>query len=359
MNNTSTIALQEGSCFTSDTMSVRIIRMIPYILIMPISIFGNVLVMLIVYKDSSLHKCVNYFIVNMAISDLLITMVYMPRVLTIMLWGYKWLLSGSLGYALCKSVSFVYESSILVSILTIVAISVDRLFAVIWPLKSTITKTKGKIIILVIWGVALVSRAPIPFAIELVQQNSYYFCFVFFDKTFYPGADMLFYKITIAIFYATPLTTITIAYTCIITTLYKRTIPNETTDQSIHIDRINCQVLRMVLTVVGSFILCWMLYFIVMFLRIYDTYIPCNIFYMRMLLAHSNCAINPCLYITLSSNYRQGFRSVIKGIKSWCCFWSKKNQTDSMSMGTENRGMIELTVSNGCIYPLSYTLNTD
>lgn len=343
-------AMKEESCFTPDPTWMRILRIVPYTTIIPISILGNVIVIWIVYKDLFLHKSVNYFIVNMAISDLLISIVYMPRAVNIFLWGYAWLISGDVGYILCKSVSFLYETAVIVSILTIVAISMDRFFAVIWPLKLIISKRTGKVIILLIWSVALASRLPIPIAIRLVKSNDNYFCFVIFDKVFFKGADMLYHKVTMAVFYVTPLTIIAMAYTGIIITLHRRKILFHTLDQLLQQDRLNRQVLRMVLVVVGTFIFCWLLYFIVAVLRIYHNDIPCDVFYMRMLLAHSNCAINPCLYITLSENYKRGFKKLFK---KGCC---KRRHNQGTGIPVDNPYMMELTVSNGTISPLSFTL---
>lgn len=351
MNSSTPLPIEERECFTTETISLRITRIIPYLLIMPISILGNILIMYIVYKDSSLHKAVNYFIITMATSDLFITIVYMPRVLTIILYGYDWLLLGTLGDILCKSVSFLYESAVIVSLLTIVAISIDRLFAVVWPFRPTIGNTKVKVIIFTIWLIALVSRSPILFAAELVLENNRYFCFALFGKTFHKGADMLYYKLTVIVFYAAPLAAITISYACILSVLYRRQIPVEM-DQSQHIERINRQVLHMVLAVVGSFILCWLIYFIVMALRIYSVNIPCDLFYMRMLLAHSNCAINPCLYIALSTNYRQGFQSLLKRLKSRC--FSENDHTECI--GSDNLAMVELSVCDIGINTLPCTV---
>lgn len=320
--NGTILQVYEEGCFLNDALFIQIFRIIPYIIIIPLSILGNLMVIYIVYKDKSMRKTINYFIVNMSIADLVITIIYMPRVLTILLWGYKWLVSGPMGNVLCKALPFLYEAAVLSSILTVVAISLDRLFAVVWPLKTILTKTTCKVLMITIWLVAMVSRWPIPYVATLqpVQNNVY--CFVYFDLVFSPGSDMLFYRVSLIIFYALPLTIISITYTAILITLRRRKIPGctpETTGQNLRSEQLNRQVMRMVLVVVGSFVSCWLLYFITMVVRIYLIDMPCDLFYFRMMLAHCNCAINPCLYVTLSENYRRGLMRILTRLRGFCC----------------------------------------
>ncbi|XP_031574713.1 RYamide receptor-like [Actinia tenebrosa] len=341
----------EGGCFLNDALFIQIFRMIPYIIIIPLSILGNLLVIYIVYKDTSMRKTINYFIVNMSIADLVITIIYMPRVLTILLWGYIWLVSGPMANVLCKAVPFLYEVAVLSSILTVVAISLDRLFAVVWPLKKILTKTTCKVLMMLIWLVAMVSRWPIPYAVKLQIVKNDVYCFVYYDVVFSPGSDLLFYKVTLIIFYALPLTVISITYTAIMITLHRRKIPGstpETTGQDLRIELLNRQVMRMVLVVVGSFVLCWLLYFITMVLRaIYLVDIPCDLFYMRLMLAHCNCAINPCLYVTLSENYRRGLMRIVKRVKGFCCMGSGRMPNERVvELGVSNTAM-ELTTNRG------------
>ena len=77
-----------------------------------------------------MRKTVNFFIVNMCIADLLITL-YMPRSMSVWYDGYKWQLQGTVGVFFCKLAVFMHQTAICVSIFTVVAISFDRFFAVV------------------------------------------------------------------------------------------------------------------------------------------------------------------------------------------------------------------------------------
>lgn len=71
----------------------------------------------------------------------------------------------------------------------------------------------------------------------------------------------------------------------------------------------------MVTAVVIAFLCCWLLYFIRLILFSYDVDVSCNVQFVRLFLAHSNSAINPCLYVAFSENYRCG----VKMISSQLC----------------------------------------
>ena len=129
-----------------------------------ISLVGNIFVGIIVYKTKSLKKPVNFFIVNMAMSDLVYPISMLPRDVASLFISSSWLVSGPLGQALCKLVSFSIEVSTVVSSQSLVLIAVDRFGAVVFPLRSPlISLNKCRFFILATWIIAMVVRCPILF----------------------------------------------------------------------------------------------------------------------------------------------------------------------------------------------------
>ena len=72
-----------------------------------------------------MRKPINFFIVNMAMSDLLFTLFFIPREIQLF-YINSWLISGPLGQALCKLVILLSDVSFAVSIQSLVLIAVDR-----------------------------------------------------------------------------------------------------------------------------------------------------------------------------------------------------------------------------------------
>ncbi|KAL9972503.1 hypothetical protein ACROYT_G018819 [Oculina patagonica] len=77
-------------------------------------------------RNKRMQSITNYLIVNMAVSDILITVLSVPRRITEILVGpRRWLVGGILGSALCKSFSFLQDISTAVSVLSLLVIAID------------------------------------------------------------------------------------------------------------------------------------------------------------------------------------------------------------------------------------------
>ena len=95
--NTTMNGIQPSSCF--NPTAERIGKTIAYCLLFVVSLTGNSLIGLIVYKTKTMGKPINFFIVNMAMSDLLYPIFLVPRKITKIHVG-SWLISGPLGQAI-------------------------------------------------------------------------------------------------------------------------------------------------------------------------------------------------------------------------------------------------------------------
>ena len=117
----------------------RIGATVAYCLVFVVSLVGNACIGIIVYKTKTLRKTINIFIVNMAMSDLLVPLICIP-LQVVNLYRYPWLISGVLGNALCKLIPFLFEVSLIVSVLSLILIAMDRFGTVVWPLHSPFKK---------------------------------------------------------------------------------------------------------------------------------------------------------------------------------------------------------------------------
>ena len=107
-----------GTQFTSSCFNLFVERIgytFAYCLLFAVSLTGNALIGIVVYKTRSLRNPVNYFIANMAISDLLFLIFLIPQVL-VQLNTNTWLIDGSLGQALCKLFGYLVDVSSVVFI---------------------------------------------------------------------------------------------------------------------------------------------------------------------------------------------------------------------------------------------------
>ena len=143
MNSTTwngSIETSNESCFS--TTAYKIGGTVALSLILAVSLMANSFIVLIVCKTPTLRKPINYFIANMAMSDLLFSMFWLPKNLSLLRTNQLWLIGGQFGHALCKLVPFFVDVSTIVSIQNLVLIAVDRFVAVVFPLRSPLIRSK-------------------------------------------------------------------------------------------------------------------------------------------------------------------------------------------------------------------------
>lgn len=328
----------EAPCFLHDSDLIRAFRVAPFAPIAFFAITGNPLVLAVVFGKKTMRKTINFFIANMAFSDLIFTVVYIPRVITILLFGYKWLVRGSAGMIFCTMVPFIMEIAIIVSVLTIVAISVDRFLAVTFPLRTFVRTKHCLFVIFAMWLIAISVKIPSIFASDLEEFQGKTYCIVDFDLTYGKGTGQIYFKAVFIALYAMPFSVTVLLNSAIVVTMRKRRIPGNTLSEACNRRReeTNRRVIRMVLVVVLAFLLCWSLYFILKVLNQNGVRVSCDVLYLRLLLVHFNAALTPWLYAMFSENYRQGFGDILS--KLGCPFFvTSQRESTRDNPTTSNR----------------------
>ena len=313
--NTTINGTQPSSCSSNPTAE-KIGKTIAYCLIFIVSLAGNTVIGVIVYKSKTMRKPINFFIVNMAMSDLLFPIIVIPWVIQ-RLYIDSWLIGGPLGQALCKLVVFLPNVSTAVSIQSLVLIAVDRFGAVVYPLRSPLISSKlCPFFILATWIVAMAIYSPDFVGSKLVEYPEGLACIIEWNEVF--GEFNNYEASVIVVFYFIPLLLIAILYIIIFQKLKSQKIPGE---QSISAGQQRQErkrnVLKMAIAIVLGFAVCWLPYAIGWFVWLFATNIftPCGFYYfytVAILMASANCAINPCICFIFSSNYREGLKTLFR-----------------------------------------------
>ena len=172
MNSTAKGSSGSWSCFTQlNPTAWKIGGTVTYCLFIIVSLAANSLIVMVVYKTPNLRKPINYFIANMASSDLLFPIFFTPWTLS-HLHTTSFLIGGRLGQAFCKPVPFFGEVSFKVSIQNLILIAVVPFGAVVFPLRSPLIRSKlCPFFILATWIVAVAVNSPYLFAIEIVEPR--------------------------------------------------------------------------------------------------------------------------------------------------------------------------------------------
>ena len=317
--NTTMNGSQSSGCFNNPTAE-KIGKTFFYSSIFLVSLAGNTVIAIIVYKTKPMRKPINFLIVNMAMSDLMYPIFLIPMSIQ-GVYIDSWMIDGPLGQALCKLVFFLTHASGLVSILSLVLIAVDRCGAVVFPLRSPPISSKlCPFFILTTWIIAMVVGSPYLFAMKLVKYPHALECQIQWDDVF--GETLSFKNYFVAfsvVFIFIPLVLIAILYITILLKLKSQNIPGE---QSANIEaeqrrQRGRNVLKMAIAIVFGFVVCWLPIVIIYLLRFFssDSMMSCGFQYfnsLAFLMLSANCAINPCICFFFSSNFREGLKTLLK-----------------------------------------------
>lgn len=169
LNNNSSDAFGNPSqVFTSSSESFefKVIKLFFYALIFLLSVSGNTLVCSVIIKRRRMRTVTNYFILNLAVADLAITCVCIPFDIPVQENNYRWIY-GSL---MCKLLYPLQTIAALVSILTLVAVSLNRFWAIVYPLRSQLTKPRAKTIISAVWVLSTLITLPYILVLRLDEN---------------------------------------------------------------------------------------------------------------------------------------------------------------------------------------------
>lgn len=327
---------------------------IAYVIIFVTGIFGNVTTCVVIVRNPSMQSATNYYLFSLAISDLTLLMLGLPNELSLYWQQYPW----ALGVGLCKIRAYVSEVSSYVSVLTIVAFSMERYLAICHPLRVyTMSGLKRPIrFILAAWSIALVSA--IPFGIytkvnfvEYPPGSGNYsansaICTMLLP--YMPNFPL--YELSTVIFFLIPMLIILVVYTRMGARIRDsaNNAMNSVVQSAIHGDSRQIQsrksVIRMLTAVVILFFICWAPFHAQRLLYIYgqefDYYSGLNecLYILSGCLYYFSTTVNPILYNLMSIKYRKAFKQTI------CCKTRIQVRNNSSREKTRNTNFSEVAL---------------
>ena len=209
---------------------------------------------------------------------------------------------------------FVQGLSMACSVLTLIAIAVNRFFAVFYPLRMGFTKSLSTFTIGFIWLVSVATASPMLYAMKVIKtEDGHLQC----TEQWYPAFDKEsshrnYTLFLLTLLYALPLAAISVLYTAVVRKVWKRQVPGNLTAPNQLVELVTKKrVLRMLITVVIVFGLCWLPYYTYLFLYfIVNSCPPASVVFIGLFLGHANSAINPCIYAIFNKECRSSLRSV-------------------------------------------------
>lgn len=320
-------------CQIRDNRALDISVIVFFCAILLSSLIGNTVIIIIFYRRKDLKKTTNYFIANMAISDLIFPLTPIP--LSII--GLETLpVSVSAGSIVCKLQIFLAGVSLTVSVESLVWIAVDRFIAVVFPIKVHRISTRfRRFAVTSTWIVAVLICSVHLYTVEAMEVNGKIVCMEKPHSSFYPTYGY----VQLVVLYIAPLLLMTILYTAIALTLRRQ-------DKALAISAIvikniqkKRQALKMSVCVMAAFYLLSIPNLIVVFFHKTLVEISCLLYSSIMIFASATTCFssitNPIICFIFVENYRLGLRELL----SICHI---KKSARRWKMGTGDRGEVSL-----------------
>lgn len=133
-----------------------IVLLIAYVVLIITGALGNGLVCMAVARKPAMRTARNVFIINLAISDLILCLFTMPFSLVEIMMKF-W----PLGTFTCKLVAGLQATSIFVSTISITAIALDRYHVIVYPTQDSCHPLRVILTLSCIWLIALLLATPL------------------------------------------------------------------------------------------------------------------------------------------------------------------------------------------------------
>lgn len=335
-----------------------------------LAITGNVMVILVFTVGKWSRTDLRPFLINLAIADLVMAIFCMPFTFTYVVLD-TWIFSKPM----CPMVLFVQMVAVTASVSTNMAIGIDRFLVVAYPLRSRLTSSRSKYVIVPIWITAIALASVNLFvgrAYDTVLPN----LTITKCEEMWPGDTprRVYTLFVLTITYLLPMLILGVTYSIIGVILWRRTAPGNADrvrdSQQLRSKR---KVIKTLVIVVTIFVLCWLpLHVFFLILDFHPTSQTIlgpkvtSIYLGVHWLAMSNSFANPIIYGFTNESFRVDLVNLCARAFP-CCICLKKLMRRRISMSTydtvvfrrqsainymgRNRVTLTRTAPNGSIRP--------
>ncbi|KAM3830393.1 substance-P receptor [Vipera latastei] len=285
-----------------------------YALVVLVSVVGNLVVIWIVLAHRRMRTVTNYFLVNLAFAE-----AAMAAFNTLVNFTYAVHNVWYYGLAYCRFQNFFPVASVFASIYSMTAIAADRYMAIIHPLQPRLSAAATKVVICVIWLLALLLSFPQGYYSTTAELPERVVCFVEWPQN-QTQVSAITYQVCMTILaYILPLIVIGYAYIMVGITLWASAIPGDSSDRYHEQVSAKRKVVKMMIIVVCTFAICWLPYHVYFLLQLFngemfsEKYIQ-QVYLAILWLAMSSTMYNPIIYCCLNDRFRVGFKRAFR----WC-----------------------------------------
>ncbi|XP_069476821.1 galanin receptor type 1 [Ambystoma mexicanum] len=304
------------------------ITLVVFGLIFSLGVLGNSLVITVLArsKPGKPRSTTNIFILNLSIADLAYLLFCIPFQATVYI-----LPTWVLGAFICKFIHFFFQLSMLVSIFTLSAMSVDRYVAIVHSRRASSIRVSRNALLGVglIWALSVAMTVPVAYNQRLIyREGNETFCWAQWSD---PRDRKVYAVCTFVFGYLLPLLLISFCYAKVLNHLHKKL-----RNMSKKSEASKKKTAQTVLVVVVVFGISWLPHHVIHLWAEFGEFpFTQASFFFRIAahcLAYSNSSVNPIIYAFLSENFRKAYKQVFKcqiGNVSPQCDGKEKSRMDT------------------------------
>ncbi|XP_027877635.1 chemokine XC receptor 1-like [Xiphophorus couchianus] len=278
------------------------------------SLFGNILVLVILFKYENVKSITNTLILNLAVSDLFFT-------LGLPFWAYYYMYGWTFGEPACQVVNFIFYVGFYSSGFFLILMTIHRYIAVINPLSSIVSTTGPSVILtsFIVWVASILAASPVFIYIKVKDDDSSSQTF----KKYCGYEDSYSSKLGIYEQIALFVLTAFVFVFCYSQIMYRLLHPTA--------QRRRNKTVKLIFVLMVVFFLGWGPYNVIIFLRSlaygnpptashdFEIKVACEkhinmeyAFYITRLLAFSHCCLNPVFYVFAGVKFKTHLKKLLQ-----------------------------------------------
>ncbi|XP_061527008.1 tachykinin receptor 1a [Phycodurus eques] len=300
---------------------------IAYCCIVIVSVVGNVTVIWIIMAHKRMRTVTNYFLLNLAFAE-----ASMSAFNTVINFIYAVHNEWYFGLVYCRFHNFFPIAAVFASIYSMTAIALDRYMAIIHPLQQRMSSTETKVVVGVIWVLALLLAFPQYYYSNIDQLPGRVVCYIDWPEYTICDFKTMYYVCVAILIYFLPLLVMGCAYLVVGLTLWASEIPGDSSDRYKEQLTAKRKVVKMMIVVVCTFAICWLPFHVYFLLHQFfpdmfeETFIQ-QVYLGIMWLAMSSTMYNPIIYCCLNDRFRAGFKQAFR-----CCPCVPQNSYEGLEL---------------------------
>lgn len=274
-----------------------------YLLTISVAIIGNACVLLAVYRNSQLRTISNYFIVALAISDILLPLTCGPQAIAVVVLG-RWPFNQDA----CQAQGFFVIILACASLQILTLTAINRFYRIVKTRHYRGIFTKPKTIILITFCFGLACLEPLPYLLtgrRYVFHPGKLFCF--------QTTEISFPNLLVYLYVGAPTFTLSICYFRVFKKLrtHRQIVQNNLLSAD-GITQRDVKVTKILSITVIGFLACWTPIAIIDFVDTFrgEVTFPRQVYVLYLILGNTSGVINPIVYGVLNKSFREEYKKI-------------------------------------------------